>query len=128
LEQALVEGEIAGLAAAGRPVDAGLRRRRDHGRAWGEALAAAFALRPEVVCLARPETVICRCEDVRLGDLDPAWSPRQAKLLTRAGMGPCQGRVCGPALAALFSRADWELGTVRPPLKPVALGTLVRLS
>jgi len=128
LEQALIEGEIAGLAAAGRPVDAGLRRRRDHGRAWGEALAGAFALRPEVVRLARPETVVCRCEDVRLGDLDPAWSPRQAKLLSRASMGPCQGRVCGPALAAVFSRADWELGTVRPPLEPVALGTLDRSS
>jgi hypothetical protein len=106
---------------------AGLRRRRDGGRAWGEALAAAFRLRPEVLRLALPETVVCRCEDVRLGDLDPAWSPRQAKLATRAAMGPCQGRVCGPALAALFGRADWNEAAVRPPLTPVSIGSLAGL-
>ncbi len=129
VEQALVEGEIAGLAAAGRAAETGpLRRRRDRGRAWGEALAAAFRLRPELLRLARPETVVCRCEDVRLGDLDPAWDPRQAKLASRAGMGPCQGRVCGPALAALFSRPEWDDGAARPPLKPVAIGSLLDLS
>jgi len=131
VEQALVEGEIAGLAAAGRasgPEAGGLHRRRDRGRAWGAALAAAFRLRPEVLRLARPETIVCRCEDVRLADLDPAWSPRQARLTTRAGMGPCQGRVCGPALAALFSRPEWEEAAVRPPLKPVAVGSLLARS
>jgi NADPH-dependent 2,4-dienoyl-CoA reductase/sulfur reductase-like enzyme len=124
VEPALAEGEIAGLAAAGGAIGRPLRRRRDGGRAWGEALAAAFALRPELLALARPETVVCRCEDVRLGDLDPDWTPRQAKLASRAGMGPCQGRVCGPALAALLGRAGWDDGAVRPPLKPVSVATL----
>jgi hypothetical protein len=40
-------------------------------------------------------------------------------------MGPCQGRVCGPALALLFG---WdELDSVRGPLEPAALATLAGL-
>ena len=124
VEAAVAEGEIAGLAATGSAVPAALRRRRDRGRAWAAALAAAFPLRPELLAPPRPETVVCRCEDVRFRDLDPAWAPRQAKLASRAGMGPCQGRVCGPALAALLGRGDWLDGAPRPPLKPVSLGTL----
>jgi NADPH-dependent 2,4-dienoyl-CoA reductase/sulfur reductase-like enzyme len=131
VEAAIAEGEIAGLAAAGSAVPvagsavpAALRKRRDRGRAWAAELAAVFPLRPELLAPPRPETILCRCEDVRWGDLDPAWAPRQAKLASRAGMGPCQGRVCGPALAALLGRGDWLDGTPRPPLKPVSLGTL----
>jgi len=41
---------------------------------------------------------------------------REAKLLTRAGMGPCQGRVCGPALRHL---CGWRRDRVRPPLLPI---------
>jgi hypothetical protein len=37
-------------------------------------------------------------------------------------MGPCQGRVCGPALAFLFG---WDSDTVRPPAKPALVGNLV---
>jgi hypothetical protein len=36
-------------------------------------------------------------------------------------MGPCQGRVCGPALAFLFG---WDSDTVRTPVLPAALGAL----
>ena len=61
-----------------------------------------------------------------MGKLDPAWSPRQAKLYTRAGMGPCQGRVCGPALELL--RGWDEPDTVRAPLEPVPLATLASLA
>ena len=47
----------------------------------------------------------CRCEDVRYSQLQaqPSWT--DAKLLTRCGMGPCQGRICGPAVQTLFG---WE--------------------
>jgi hypothetical protein len=123
---ASIEGEIAGLASAGRfdpsrPAEARLARKRAAGRRYAVALARAFRLRPELARLSRPDTIVCRCEDVRLGEIDPLWSARQSKLYTRAGMGPCQGRVCGPALAFLY---DWESDNVRPPLEPVALEIL----
>jgi hypothetical protein len=82
----------------------------------------AFVPRPEQRSLADAATPVCRCEDVRYGRLDPAWSPRQAKLATRAGMGPCQGRVCGAALSFLFG---WPADEVRSPLQPASLGNLL---
>lgn len=120
---ALVEGEVAGLCAAGRPDDAlplgGRRATLERGAA---RLARAFTLRPELKTLADPDTIVCRCEDVPLGAISPAWSMRQAKLYTRCGMGPCQGRVCGAALHHLHG---WEADTVRSPVEPVLLSTLL---
>lgn len=121
-ESALLEGQIAGLAAAGRDAAAAkLTGRRDEGRAFGRRLATAFAPRAALRALATAETIVCRCEDVTLARLDAGWSRRQAKLYTRVGMGPCQGRVCGPGLELLFG---WDRDSVRPPLSPTSLGML----
>jgi hypothetical protein len=72
--------------------------------------------------LAVGDTVVCRCEDVRLRDLDPAWTSRQAKLYTRAGMGACQGRICGAALDCVMR---WTPDSVRPPVEPARVATLL---
>ena len=115
-DSALVEGEIAGLTAAGRVEEASgtrIQRRRALGVAFRDRLERAFAPREETLRLATPETILCRCEDVRLGQVDRNWSSRQAKLYTRMGMGPCQGAVCGGAGERIFG---WEPGKVRPPL------------
>ena len=81
----------------------------------------AFALRGEVKNLADPETLICRCEDVTRRDLEKYGDWRGAKLQTRCGMGPCQGRVCGAATEFLFG---WGADSVRPPAVPVRLDSL----
>jgi hypothetical protein len=85
-------------------------------------LEAAFALRDELRRLATDDTVICRCEDVPLRELRQHDSWRSAKLHTRCGMGPCQGRVCGPVAGALFG---WTVESVRPPLLPVTVAQLI---
>jgi D-hydroxyproline dehydrogenase subunit alpha len=118
---ALATGALAGLAAAGRPLPPALKRERKRERAFAASLAEAFALRDELRALARPETIVCRCEDVPLGRLLPYASLREAKLQTRLGMGPCQSRVCGPAIG--FIRG-WDTDTVRPPIGPVPLSVL----
>jgi NADPH-dependent 2,4-dienoyl-CoA reductase/sulfur reductase-like enzyme len=122
---ALAEGEIAGLAAAGRTPTRGEWARLSEARSRGRRLAAAmdrtFGIRPEILGLARSDTIVCRCEDVTLDRLAGCSGSRQAKLATRAGMGPCQGRVCGAALRCLLG---WESDTVRPPAKPARLGHL----
>jgi hypothetical protein len=46
---------------------------------------------------------------------------REAKLHTRCGMGPCQGRICGPATEYLFG---WNAGHARPPVFPARVSTL----
>jgi D-hydroxyproline dehydrogenase subunit alpha len=121
VDHALVSGAIAGLAAAGREIPEALTRQRDRQLAFGERLAETFALRDELRRLPRPETLVCRCEDVASSRLDGFSSAREAKLATRAGMGACQGRVCGPALGFL---RGWPADTVRPPLFPTPLAVL----
>jgi D-hydroxyproline dehydrogenase subunit alpha len=125
VDAALAQGEIAGLAAAGALAGHAeaprLLARRDRERRLAAALDRAFRLRGELRRLAAAGTVVCRCEDVPLGRLDPAWEARQGKLYARAGMGACQGRVCGPALSFLFG---WGTDAVRSPLQPTALGNL----
>jgi len=121
-DRALIEGEIAGLAAADLQAEAlALGPAREKVEAFARGMREAFALRPELRDLARPETIACRCEDVTFDRLRPQWTPRQAKLYTRVGMGACQGRVCGAALEFLFG---WPPDTVRPPLVPVTLEAL----
>ena len=119
---AVVEGEIAGAAAAGvARVGQALVRRRDALRGVARRMERTFAVRAEVRALAQADTIVCRCEDVRFGAVASLGDARQAKLYARAGMGACQGRVCGPALELLFG---WQPGRVRSPLEPARLSTL----
>jgi thioredoxin reductase len=130
-------GECTGVAGAAAAIAAGERagrvlrsaravsfssapQRADDG-SYRARLAAAFSIRREVRALATPETIVCRCEDVRMADVAPAQDAREAKLHTRAGMGACQGRVCGAALEAL---KGWTPAAPRPPLYPVPVGML----
>jgi NADPH-dependent 2,4-dienoyl-CoA reductase/sulfur reductase-like enzyme len=122
-DRALVEGQIAGLHAAGAAEKAsGLYAQRMKWQRFSNILAEAFALRPELSQLATPETIICRCEDVRRRQIEPFASWREAKLQTRCGMGACQGRICGTASGVVFG---WEQDSVRPPIVPVRLGSLI---
>lgn len=122
LEKALVEGQIAGLEAAGRETEAhALESQRWRLQRFAQRLDRAFAPRPELRRLATPETVVCRCEDVTLAALQVCASWREAKLHTRCGMGACQGRVCGAATEFLFG---WENSGVRPPVFPAGVSSM----
>ncbi len=122
VDSSLVEGRIAGLAAAGDQDGArSLFAKRDRARRFGEALNRAFALRDELKALADDDTIVCRCEDVAYGRLTEFENFRDAKLQTRCGMGPCQGRICGAATEFLFG---WKPGSVRPPIFPVKMENL----
>ncbi len=123
VDLSIVEGEIAGYAATGNLHRARkLSGRRKRAQAFADALNTAFALRAELKQLPRADTFVCRCEDVTFARLQSVRSFRVAKLHTRCGMGPCQGRVCGPAADFLFG---WRTESVRPPVFPARLGTLI---
>lgn len=122
LDLSLVEGEIAGYAAAGRRDAAkALFPARESQRRFAAALERAFALRPELKNLPYDDTLVCRCEDVPFGRIRRCSSWREAKLHTRCGMGPCQGRVCGGALEFLLG---WTAESVRPPVFPARIESL----
>lgn len=123
VDLALVEGRIAGLAASGQTqhmeAELGARARW---KTFAARLARAFALRPELATLAADDTIVCRCEDVTHGQLRAHTSWRSAKLQTRCGMGPCQGRVCGGATELLYG---WRPDAVRMPIAPACVATLM---
>ncbi|MDQ2890157.1 MAG: NAD(P)/FAD-dependent oxidoreductase [Gemmatimonadota bacterium] len=118
----VVEGEIAAFAAASAsgPVRELLRRRATF-EAAARRMKVAFAPRPELRALTQPSTIVCRCEDVRYGAVRDLDAARKAKLYTRTGMGPCQGRICMPALEFLLG---WGADTVRTPVEPAQIRTL----
>lgn len=120
LEAALLQGEIAGLTCAERVTDA-LQGRARKERAFSRRMEKAFALRAELRSLPGADTIVCRCEDVAFGSIREHTSWTDAKLQTRCGMGPCQGRVCGPAINHLLG---WKPVSVRQPLFPVSLEAL----
>jgi len=125
LELSLIEGQIAGLAAALHEEKArSLFTQRRKYRGFARRLAAAFALRPELKTLPEESTLLCRCEDVPYGAVRRHHSWRSAKLQTRCGMGPCQGRVCGSAAEFLLG---WTADYTRPPIFPVAVSSLACL-
>ncbi|MGW1375175.1 FAD-dependent oxidoreductase [Streptomyces sp. NPDC002446] len=140
---ARLEGELAGVAIAarvrGRPAHRGrvreLQRRRDRMRAFAEAMAAAHAPGPGWSRWLTDDTDVCRCEEVTAGRVREAVEDlgardtRTVKLLTRAGMGWCQGRMCGPAVACLAARGQTpEPPPERRPLaSPVPLSALAAL-
>ncbi len=122
VEASLVEGKIAGFAAAGNEGEARLHfAEREKTRKFAERLNRAFELRDDLKCLADDSTIVCRCEDVTYAAVKDFSSPREAKLQTRCGMGACQGRICGAATEFLFG---WEADTPRPPMFPVRMENL----
>ncbi|MEU7748540.1 NAD(P)/FAD-dependent oxidoreductase [Nonomuraea sp. NPDC049158] len=125
-----LEGRIAGLAVAGEPVPGVLARRRRRMRAFGEALHHAYPVKPGWQGWLRDDTLVCRCEEVPVARVRAALElgatdARSVKLLARPGMGWCQGRVCGYAVACLAGESP------RPPRRPIAqpisLGALADL-
>jgi NADPH-dependent 2,4-dienoyl-CoA reductase/sulfur reductase-like enzyme len=145
-EASRLEGDataFAILAELGRitPVERDARLRRVQ-RARNAHLSARPFLdrlyRPSPDLVAPPDPVtICRCEAICAGSLRQAVArgalgPSQAKAFLRAGMGPCQGRLCGPSVTGLIARETGrsEAATgyyrVRDPIKPVTVGELAR--
>ncbi|WP_346049020.1 NAD(P)/FAD-dependent oxidoreductase [Actinomadura chokoriensis] len=132
-QAARTEGLLAGWIAGGGSAEAGalrsLRRRRDRGRAFAARLAAAHPVGAAWPGWLRDGTIVCRCEETAYGDLrraagDPARnSPAAVRLATRAGLGPCQARICGPAVAELLGGPAPHH---RPIAQPIRLGDLAR--
>ncbi|MFF4799479.1 FAD-dependent oxidoreductase [Streptomyces sp. NPDC001351] len=135
---ALAEGHIAGRSAAarlaGRAPDprewAAATKARTRLREFAAALDAVYAPPAHWSELITGDTVVCRCEEVTGSAIREAVTElgagdvRTVKLLTRAGMGWCQGRMCAPAVAGL---AGCRLDPSRRPFaRPVPLGVLAR--
>jgi len=144
---AIQEGRIAGLAAARALGKMGAnsrqrqeretRKRLARAHQFAEVVAGMMQLKPALIDLTTDDTILCRCENVTARQviqavgLDGDFTLRGVKIHTRAGMGPCQGRMCSSLIARLIARkTGMPLGSIRPdtaqgPIKPVPLRALV---
>lgn len=149
-QNARLEGRLAGISAAhhtghltdtrakqlAAPIWPGLA----HFEHLAEKLTSLFPYQPGWHALARDETVLCRCEEVRLSEIEQVVAEGarcldEVKMVTRAGMGNCQGRMCESLISAAMlmaipqsDRINASSGqySIRPPLHPVTLGALAR--
>ena len=142
---AALSGQIAALGcacalgfidAATRDRDAApLRARHREAIASRPFIDALFAPRP---IDPDDDVLICRCEEVTAGAVRDAvklgcQGLGQLKAFTRCGMGPCQGRMCGPSVADVLASArglrsgDIEPYRARFPARPLTVGELAVL-
>ena len=133
---AQLSGRIAGAGAArtlgfSAPDVTGATQALGNARAFASALARLYPP-PQDLPVALPEDeLICRCEDVTAGDIataiaEGAHDSFAVKTWTRAGMGPCQGRICGAGIAAALAQAGVpadkaSYNRAHLPLRPVPL-------
>jgi len=142
--KSMIEGRIAGLAIRerlGYPAPGtsrlllDLARERRSELRYGAVLNRMCRLPEDWVKSIPEETIICRCEDVRMADIRKALAdgfatPGALRRACRCGLGNCQGRICGPIirdiLEAETKSGPGRIGTpsVRPPIKAVRLGAL----
>jgi NADPH-dependent 2,4-dienoyl-CoA reductase/sulfur reductase-like enzyme len=138
-------GRLAALEALRRigRIDAGRRdtlatadwqARRDH-LAIRRFLDLLYAPGDDILRPAN-EVMVCRCEEVTAGAIrdvvrQGCLGPNQAKAFLRAGMGACQGRMCGSVVSEIIAEmrgvglAEVGYYQIRPPLKPITVGELV---
>lgn len=81
------------------------------------------------------DAVVCRCEELTAAELQQTirqgcFSPDGLKAQARPGMGTCQGRMCGQAVAEMIAHTQGlpldqlPQYTAQPPLFPLNLGEL----
>jgi bacterioferritin-associated ferredoxin len=82
------------------------------------------------------KTLVCRCEDVTLDEVEEALAKghrdiESVKRYTGFGTGWCQGKQCVVACARLLAARTGATPTLpitpRPPVHPVSLGALAAL-
>lgn len=141
------QGRLAALAIAARLVRITEQDRNEQAALLRRKIDQEMAIRPFLDRLYRPapeflrpsdETLVCRCEEVTAGEVRRiarrgCAGPNQAKAFSRAGMGPCQGRLCGLTVSQLIAEtrevpvAEVGYYRVRSPIKPITLGELAAM-
>lgn len=142
-ENARLEGKIAGIAVAcktGHVSQTKAKQLREEinpklhrQQRFGDLLSDLFTPPQGLVSLLHDDTIVCRCEEITLGEVKDAIqkgarSIGEVKMLTRTGMGNCQGRMCEHTVAEIIANTLAEEGitrekagyySIRPPLHPL---------
>ncbi len=85
------------------------------------------------------DLTVCRCQEVTRGEIKEAIrkydlrTVAEVKRCTRAGMGLCQSKTCGQLVIGILAQetgrrqAEIQPDTIRPPVRPVKIGTIGNL-
>lgn len=120
------EDQPAGEQQSGAGAVRQLQRRIARYRRFAAAMHRAHPVPRHWHEWLRPDTIVCRCEETTYQQVRSArddlgaGDARTVKLLTRTGMGWCQGRVCGFAsacLAAAHEGRELTADDLRPAAK-----------
>jgi NADPH-dependent 2,4-dienoyl-CoA reductase/sulfur reductase-like enzyme len=140
---ARLEGRLAAMGAArmfGQDVASdrvlAVNQALGRQRRFAAVLDDLFPFPTQMDHLLTDDTVLCRCEEITVGQIrhmvsKGATTVNAIRMLTRAGMGRCQGRMCGQSVAELLAReTDQSVeavgqATPRPPVVPIPLAGLI---
>jgi NADPH-dependent 2,4-dienoyl-CoA reductase/sulfur reductase-like enzyme len=149
VKKAVLEGELVGNEVACRlgflprkeaDERLSLLKKKIKNFQWYQLfLKNIYAFRPGLLDLLTEETIICRCEEIPYETIsrlieNKSHRLEQIKLLSRVGMGRCQGRFCYPTLLGIFSKrlspdmACSQDFTGRIPAKPLPLESVFDIS
>jgi NADPH-dependent 2,4-dienoyl-CoA reductase/sulfur reductase-like enzyme len=144
-ENSRLEGRIAGAAAAVQMGHLSTKKASElleqikpnltQQRRYSHLLGDLFTPNPGLIALARDDTILCRCEEISLGEVRAAVDQGartigEVKMLTRTGMGNCQGRMCERSVAGAISQVlknesvtpeSVGMYSIRPPLHPLSV-------
>jgi hypothetical protein len=147
-EKSRIEGRLAGLSIARRlglvsreeysKETSSLRRLRQRELAFGCFINRLSSPQPGLISEIDDQTMICRCEDIIMGDVrrainDGFTTIDAIKKATRCGMGNCQGRTCGPILSLILTVLTGQSPenvlpfSTRFPVKPLNIGSLAAI-
>jgi NADPH-dependent 2,4-dienoyl-CoA reductase/sulfur reductase-like enzyme len=98
-----------------------------------QGLETAFPFPEDWAADAPNSLIVCRCEEVSVGDIRQTvaqghWEINRVKAMCRVGMGRCQGRMCGLAASEIVAQAAGRdiasVGRLRAqaPIKPLPFG------
>lgn len=113
-----------------------IRSNLDKLESFQSAIGEVYSVRSGIYSLAQQDTIICRCEEIGLTNIRKAMragalQANDIKRRTRAGMGYCQGRICGPAVIGIAQHElsakpeDVGFSRARSPVKPIPLSLLL---
>jgi len=139
-DSAVIKGRLAALHMAAQLGRMSLsemkqqtnRLQKDHARIqrYAATLNRIFSLPSGVLDIMDMETIVCRCEQITVGDVLDGIAKGYRNIneikRTRVGMGLCQGRMCESTVAQIMLQKGIpieEIGylNLRPPLSPMPL-------
>jgi len=138
-EKSLIEGELAARSLLkslslleNKAILKKLIKKRKKALLYAKYFNTIYSIPLDLYSEIADDTIICRCENISMKKIKEAIEMGPAdinfvKTFTRAGMGNCQGRICGPIIESIIKSLKEKVpkpSTTRKPVKPTLVSDL----